>query len=345
MEARKIQLLLAAIGKTAYLEAVLAAITTATNGAALADDAAALAALDAACNSVAEMPDADKVYVKEFVGKRLKGRTNITGEDLAYYASQAICKHNTASKARAKFDELDVDKSGSLDGTELNKVVQWMFTLTADGPVSTEEEEEAKQMMLERIDTSKNQKLSFDEFLVLFEEEQRKGMMIKYAKQKFTELDANKSGNLDNQELNKLVNWLLDLTEEDFTDDDKELIKVELMARVGDVQSDGSTVVSYDNFVLLCEEEMERVELRRRAKDKFMELDKNNTGVLEKDELYKGACRCAVVCCGVSLVCLFLSPCLVVLPHPSLPRMQSWISCTTAWGAATRRTRRRPRRT
>jgi Ca2+-binding EF-hand superfamily protein len=46
-------------------------------------------------------------------------------------------------------------------------------------------------------------------------------------------------------------------------------------------------VVSYDSFVLLCEEEMERVELRRRAKEKFMELDKDNSGILENAELHK----------------------------------------------------------
>ena len=312
----------------------MVAIATTTSGAALADDAAALAALDAAFASVAEMPDTDKGPARDAIAKKVKGHANLASEDLAYYASQAICKYNTASKARAKFDELDVDKSGSLDGTELNKVVQWMFTMTADGPVSTEEEEEAKQLMLERIDTSKNQKLSFDEFLVLFEEEQRKSMMIKYAKQKFSELDANQSGNLDNQEINKLVSWLLDLTEEEFTQDDKELIKVELMARVGDVQSDGSTVVTYDNFVLLCEEEMERVELRRRARDKFMELDKDHTGVLERDELYKGACVC--------VWCVLHSDSVCVPAHrPVLS--QWWISCTTAWAAGTRRTRMRPR--
>ncbi len=59
-----------------------------------------------------------------------------------------------------------------------------------------------------------DERLSFEEFLVLFEEEQRKSMIIKYAKQKFNEFDVNRSGALDGEEITKVVNWLLDLSEE-----------------------------------------------------------------------------------------------------------------------------------
>jgi Ca2+-binding EF-hand superfamily protein len=59
-----------------------------------------------------------------------------------------------------------------------------------------------------------DERLSFEEFLVLFEEEQRKSMIIKYAKQKFNEFDVNRSGVLDGEEITKVVNWLLDLSEE-----------------------------------------------------------------------------------------------------------------------------------
>ena len=49
---------------------------------------------------------------------------------------------------------------------------------------------------------------------MLFEEEQRKSMIIKYAKQKFNEFDVNRSGALDGEEISKVVSWLLDLSEE-----------------------------------------------------------------------------------------------------------------------------------
>ena len=289
-EARKIQNLLSSIGKTPYLEAVITAINGRENSSeAIADADAAMAILDKVFASVAEMPDDDKVAVKSMLLSKMPGFTNIPTEDLSFYTMQAICKNNTKCKAKAKFDELDVDKSGVLNGDEINLVVKWMFTMSSDLiEAGTTEEAEAKAVMMERIDADKNEILNFEEFLILFEEEQRKSLMVKYAKTKFSELDANKSGNLDNAEITKLVDWLLDLTEEDFTDADKGLIKDELMVRVGDVQSDGSTVVSFENFVLLCEEEMERVELRRRAKEKFRELDKDHSGVLENAELFKG---------------------------------------------------------
>lgn len=288
-EARKIQNLLSSIGKTPYLEAVITAINGRENSSeAIAEADAAMAILDKVFASVAEMPDDDKVAVKSMLLSKMPGFTNIPTEDLSFYTMQAICKNNTKCKAKAKFDELDVDKSGVLNGDEINLVVKWMFTMSSDLiEAGTTEEAEAKAVMMERIDADKNEILNFEEFLILFEEEQRKSLMVKYAKTKFAELDANKSDNLDNAEITKLVDWLLDLTEEDFTDADKGLIKEELMVRVGDVQHDGSTVVSFDNFVLLCEEEMERVELRRRAKEKFRELDKDHSGVLENAELFK----------------------------------------------------------
>lgn len=285
-EARKIQQLLSSIGKTVYLPKIQDAIRA--NGGVCSDAAAALAVVGEVFGATAEMPDADKAKCTEILTKRLVGYTNITADDLEFHTTQVICRYNTATKAKAKFDELDGDKSGHLNGEELSLVVKWMFEMSTEaGTVGDEEEAEAKAVMMDRIDANKDQILTFGEFLVLFEEEQRKSMMLKYAKQKFTDLDANKSGNLDNSEITKLVDWLLDLTEEEFTDADKELIKAELMARVGDDQQDGSQVVSYDSFVLLCEEEMERVELRRRAKEKFMELDKDNSGILENAELHK----------------------------------------------------------
>ena len=289
-EARKIQNLLSSIGKTVYLEKVITAINGRENSSEpFADFDAVMVVVDAIFATIPEMPDDDKVAVKNLMMAKMAGFTNIPTDDVTFYAMQSICKNNTRCKAKAKFDELDVDKSGVLNGEELNLVVKWMFTMSSDLMDSgSSEEAEAKAVMMERIDADKNEILNFEEFLILFEEEQRKSLMVKYAKQKFAELDANKSGNLDNAEITKLVDWLLDMTEEEFTDADKGLIKDELMVRVGDVQTDGSTVVSFENFVLLCEEEMERVELRRRAKEKFRELDKDNSGVLENAELFKG---------------------------------------------------------
>ena len=58
--------------------------------------------------------------------------------------------------------------------------------------------------MLGRIDADNDERLSFEEFLILFEEEQRKALVIKYARQKFQEFDTNESGALDGDEIVKV---------------------------------------------------------------------------------------------------------------------------------------------
>ena len=40
-------------------------------------------------------------------------------------------------------------------------------------------------------------------------------------------------------------------------------------------------------FMKMCEEEVERLELRRRARDKFKELDTDKSGYLDNEELHK----------------------------------------------------------
>jgi hypothetical protein len=70
-----------------------------------------------------------------------------------------------------------------------------------------------QQAMLERIDADKDERLSFSEFLVLFEEEQRKAVVIKYARQKFNQFDVDHSGVLDAEEILQVVEWLVDISD------------------------------------------------------------------------------------------------------------------------------------
>jgi hypothetical protein len=47
------------------------------------------------------------------------------------------------------------------------------------GMLLDRDEEEIRMVMLDRIDADKDERLSFEEFLILFEEEQRKVRMMK----------------------------------------------------------------------------------------------------------------------------------------------------------------------
>jgi Ca2+-binding EF-hand superfamily protein len=65
--------------------------------------------------------------------------------------------------AKVAFDSVDTDKSGQIDGCELEKVmVQIATDMGADPPTKEDVME-----VLEHLDTDKSGKISFDEFKVL----------------------------------------------------------------------------------------------------------------------------------------------------------------------------------
>ena len=68
-----------------------------------------------------------------------------------------------AEVARVAFDSVDTDKSGQIDGTELEKVmVQIATDMGADPPTKEDVME-----VLEHLDADKSGKISFEEFKVL----------------------------------------------------------------------------------------------------------------------------------------------------------------------------------
>ena len=72
------------------------------------------------------------------------------------------------ARARAKFDELDADKSGMLEKAELDKVAEWVLQAYSDK--STEDRAAFKETLLKRIDVNQDGKLSMQEFAVVFDE-------------------------------------------------------------------------------------------------------------------------------------------------------------------------------
>ena len=206
-DVRKIQYLIAHLGKTSYLDDVCASIMS--HGAAeVKDKAESLTLLKEILTATPDLLPSDLSVIMDAVVHMTKEELVLSMQDLVFYVTQAICKHNTVQKAKMKFDELDTDKSGCLEGKEINRVVEWMFHLSQLGPedstvlhtstrshnITSEEEEATRRLMMSRIDGDKDQTLSFSEFLILFQEEQRKSLMVHFAKQKFMEIDKDQSG-------------------------------------------------------------------------------------------------------------------------------------------------------
>ena len=102
------------------------------------------------------------------------------------------------------------------------------------------------------------------------------------AKEKFAELDDDKSGFLEKAELEKVVEWVLSCG--NTPDADKVETRVNVMARV-DANKDGQ--LDQAEFIQLFEVEMRRMDIIRRARAKFIELDADNSGYLEGPEIIK----------------------------------------------------------
>jgi len=129
-------------------------------------------------------------------------------------------------RARTKFEELDADKSGMLEKTELDKVADWV--LEAYTEKSIEERSSFKATLLKRIDVNGDGKLSLQEFSVCFDEILQRMDLIARAKKEFERLDSDHSGFLEKNELAiVLAEWgksIIDELKIDTTADIDELL-------------------------------------------------------------------------------------------------------------------------
>lgn len=136
VEARRLQVVLASIGKTTYHEKVLASVNVdflANEHLVTFKGKQTLSAQ--LCHTIVEValkdamvPDDHHEPIKSRLRKKLPLHIkHVNIDDLMYLLGQCMCKYNSMLKARLKFDELDSDGSGYLDGPELNKVVDWML--------------------------------------------------------------------------------------------------------------------------------------------------------------------------------------------------------------------------
>jgi len=184
---------------------------------------------------------------------------------------------NLLQRAKVKFEEFDSDKSGFLETAEIDAVLTWTLqAFPADDDVY-----KYKEKLLKDLDANGDGKLDLKEFTELFEQMLVRTELINRARSKFGELDADKSGMLEMDELDKVTDWVLQAYAEK-SQQERSDFKANLIKRM-DVNGDGK--LSLQEFAVIFDEIVTRMELTEKAKVEFQKLDKDGSGFLEKNEL------------------------------------------------------------
>ena len=152
-------------------------------------------------------------------------------------------------RARAKFNEFDVNKNGMIENDELRQVIMWTLDMYPADDVATYGDH-----LIASIDADKDGGIDLREFTDLFEMMLVRMDLIERAKQKFQELDVDKSGKLEREEIDSLVTWVLSFYSEK-TEEQRSHYKSALMTRV-DVNKDG--IIDLQEFATLFEDVLYR---------------------------------------------------------------------------------------
>jgi Ca2+-binding EF-hand superfamily protein len=178
--------------------------------------------------------------------------------------------------SRARFAELDVDKSGFLENEELVSVVNWV--MNSFGDKLGADTEMIRKRMMARLDSNKDGKLDADEFEALFKEMLNRSLLIERARKKFDEFDLNKNGTIESDEIRRVVEWTVQAYPVanigEFTQ--------RLISNI-DINNDGQ--LDLLEFTNLFEDMLVRVALVEKAKAKFKEMDKDQSGLIERHEI------------------------------------------------------------
>lgn len=102
--------------------------------------------------------------------------TSLTFKNFIQIFTDVTNKVKAMKRAACKFEELDVDKSGYLELTELRTIVDWMLSSHSSGGAFVDEEE--KQAMLDEflstMDIDKDGRFSLFEFSAVFDQVEQK---------------------------------------------------------------------------------------------------------------------------------------------------------------------------
>jgi Ca2+-binding EF-hand superfamily protein len=125
--------------------------------------------------------------------------------------------------------------------------------------------------------------LGFSEFEALYDEAVVRIKLVSACEAKFKDIDSNGSGFIEKGELTVLANWLLDEYEQLVCDTNiREKIEASMISKF-DINRDGK--LNQYEFSLLFEDVCNTHALIAKAKDVFVDLDKDNNGYLEGSEI------------------------------------------------------------
>jgi len=198
-------------------------------------------------------------------------------EEFEILFEKVVQRHSIMERAQAKFKQFDTDNSGFLENKEIDEVVTWTLHAFPEG----DDYVTYKDKLMKEIDANGDGKLDMNEFTALFEDFLVRLELVQRSKQRFDELDTDKSGMLEKQELDKVTEWVLQAYVEK-SEEERTQFKATLMKRI-DVNQDGK--LSRQEFAVVFDEIMLRMDLLKRARVQFDKLDADKSGFLEKNEL------------------------------------------------------------
>eukprot|EP00656_Telonema_subtile_P031393 TRINITY_DN3435_c0_g1_i5.p1 TRINITY_DN3435_c0_g1~~TRINITY_DN3435_c0_g1_i5.p1 ORF type:complete len:602 (+),score=174.59 TRINITY_DN3435_c0_g1_i5:61-1866(+) len=150
------------------------------------------------------------------------------------------------ARAKHRFDKLDADGNGVIDGTEVLELTNWLWWAFHPGgePLTDQQRNDMASTLLRRVDSNEDGVISFEEFAVWFRrtsrsihrfqeslhrskapatapvvpyspelcpkaagEQEQKSVLVR-AKHRFDKLDADGNGVIDGTEVLELTNWL-----------------------------------------------------------------------------------------------------------------------------------------
>lgn len=197
-------------------------------------------------------------------------------EEFKVLFKEVYCRSLLVDKARKKFAEFDTNGSGSVGTDKIKEVVNWAMTAYPADNIDN-----FTKTLVAAIDINNDGQLSLLEFTNLFEQMMARIELVKRSKEKFVELDKDKSGFLDGSEIDALVTWALTYYVEK-TESQRVRYRDVLLKKI-DYNDDGK--ISLVEFTDIFTEMLERASLLEDARQKFKQLDMNNSGFLERSEL------------------------------------------------------------
>ena len=159
-------------------------------------------------------------------------------------------KIDVTYRAKKKFSDLDENDTGRLELPKLLLVTEHVMEKLG----SIEDQELAKRLMSGKLGLLLEETMSFHDFNVILESVINHVVVMRAAREKFNELDVDKSGYLEGMELDLLLNWMLASfcpNGQPLPLEEKVLLKEEMM-RQTDENKDGK--ISISEFSIMFEE-------------------------------------------------------------------------------------------